>query len=295
MNKIAVIAHSGKTFGGGLDELRELLNERGHSDVVFYEVSKSRKAPRAVRKALDDGIDLALVWGGDGTVQKCIDVLAGTKTTVAIMPAGTANLLATNLGVPSDVKGALDVALDVYRRRIDVGVVNGERFAIMAGAGLDALTMKAADGALKDHLGRLAYVWTGAHAIKRKAPKISVKVDGVKWFSGRASCLLFGNMGSLGAGLTAFPHADPSDGVLEVAAVTATSTVQWTRVLSRLALGKAQASKFVHTTRGKSISVKFDRPTAYELDGGARKSTRKLKVSIEPSAVEICVPAPNAS
>lgn len=295
MTKIAVIAHSGKTFGGGLDELRQLLSDRGLSDATFYEVDKSKRAPRAAREVLSHDVDVVLLWGGDGTVQRCIDVFAGTKTTVAIMPAGTANLLATNLGVPSTVEGALDVALDGYRRRIDVGVVNGERFAIMAGAGLDALTMKEADGTLKDHVGRLAYVWTGAHAVQRKAPKVSVKVDGKKWFSGKASCVLFGNMGSIGSGLTAFPHADPDDGILEVAVVTANNSVQWARVLGRLALGKSQGSKYVRTTRGKTISVKFDRSTPYELDGGARPSTRKIKVSIEPSAVEICVPRPSTS
>ena len=294
MTSVGVIAHQGKSFGGGLGELLQLLTDRGFPDTKWYEIAKSKGAPAAARKALGDGVDLVLIWGGDGTAQRCLDVLAGSKVTVALLPAGTANLLAGNLGVPSGLEEALDVALNGTRRRIDVGVVNGERFAIMAGAGLDALTMKEADGPMKDHFGRLAYVWTGAKATQPRAPKVSVTVDGKKWFKGRASCVLFGNMGSLGVGLTAFPEASPSDGILEVGVVTAQGAVQWARVLSRLAVGRPQRSKFVRMTRGRKVKVNFSRPIAYELDGGARPPTRRVKVRVEPGAVSVCVPEPSA-
>ena len=77
------------------------------------------------------------------------------------MPAGTANLLASSLGIPKNVEQAVDVGLRGERRRIDVGRINGETFAVMAGAGLDARMIGDADGALKDRFGRLAYIWTG--------------------------------------------------------------------------------------------------------------------------------------
>src|SRR5207253_3892872 len=109
MTSIAVVAHSAKTFGGGLGELRETLAREGFADPQWYEVPKSRKAPKAARRAVKNGADVVFVWGGDGTVQRCIDALAGTKTTIAILPAGTANLLATNLGVPKDLPGAVQV------------------------------------------------------------------------------------------------------------------------------------------------------------------------------------------
>ena len=73
------------------------------------------------------------IWGGDGTAQRCVDVLASSTVSVGLMPAGTANLLAANLGVPISLEAALDVALSGARRKIDLGVVNGERFAIMSG------------------------------------------------------------------------------------------------------------------------------------------------------------------
>ena len=98
--KVAVVAHSGKTLGGGLPELRRVLEAEGISDPLWFEVPKSRKAPAQVRRALDDGAELVFAWGGDGMVQRCVDVLAGTTVSLAIIPAGTANLFATNLGIP---------------------------------------------------------------------------------------------------------------------------------------------------------------------------------------------------
>ena len=290
MTSIAVIAHQAKTLDGGLGELRQVLADRGFPDPIWYEVPKSRKAPACARKAVEQGADLLFVWGGDGTVQRCISVIAGSGVTMAILPAGTANLLATNLGVPIDLRAAVDVGLHGARRRLDVGLINGERFGVMAGTGFDAIMMEEADGELKDRFGRLAYVWTGARSTRMKPRKARVKVDGSTWFKGRASCILLGNMGTLTGGLTAFPDARPDDGKLEVGVVTADGPVQWARVLARLATGHADRSSLARMTRGREVDIKLDRPTAYELDGGARPAKRRLRAKVEPGAITVCVP-----
>ena len=104
---MAVVAHAGKSLGGGLPELRQVLEQAGHPSPGWYEVAKSKQAPECVRRAIDEGADLVFVWGGDGTVQRCIDVLAGSGTALAVIPAGTANLLARNLGIPLDIAEAV--------------------------------------------------------------------------------------------------------------------------------------------------------------------------------------------
>ena len=131
-------------FARNDDEVARLRSELRFvsCDPLWYEVPKSRKAPKQVKRALDEGAELVFAWGGDGTVQRCIDVLAGTGTPLAIVPAGTANLLATNLGIPQDIEGAVAAGLGGARRAIDVGRLNGERFGVMAGAGLDAAMMR---------------------------------------------------------------------------------------------------------------------------------------------------------
>src|SRR5665213_1464039 len=290
MTSVAVVAHSGKSFGGGLGELRELLAREGFSDPLWYEVPKSRKAPKYARRAVAEGADVVFVWGGDGTVQRCIDALAGGSATIAILPAGTANLLATNLGVPADLAEAVQAGLRGHRRPIDTGTVNGEHFAVMAGAGFDALMIKDADRGMKDRIGRAAYVWTGTKNLTAARAKATIRVDGKRFFKGRVSCVLVGNVGEVFGGVKAFDGARPDDGILELGVVTAKNPVQWTRTLSRVALGKAEKSPFVQTARGKKFTVRFDRPFPYELDGGARTKTKKLQVRVHPASIFICVP-----
>jgi hypothetical protein len=87
MPRVAVVAHAGKSFGGGLAELRAVLAREGFTDPLWYEVAKSRKAPKCARRALTDGAEVIFVWGGDGMVQRCIDAVAGTEAVLAILPA----------------------------------------------------------------------------------------------------------------------------------------------------------------------------------------------------------------
>jgi len=291
MSIVAVIAHSGKTFGGGIGELRDLLDSAGITDPLWYDVAKSKQAPDCARDALEKGAGLVFVWGGDGTVQRCIDALAGSDVDIAILPAGTANLLATNLDIPKDLPTAVQIGLHGDRRRLDTGTLNGEHFAVMAGAGLDALMIRDADGGMKDRIGRAAYLWTGARNLSASPVKARIKVDGRKVFSGTVTCVLVGNVGSVLGGLELFEGSRPDDGLLEVGVVTAKSRMQWARTVSRVVLGRAESSPFVTTSRGGKIRIRFDRPVACEVDGGDRPDTEKLRITVRPGSIRICVPS----
>lgn len=287
---LAVVAHAGKSVGGGLHELRRRLEAEGVTDPLWLEVPKSKKAPEQVRKALRAGVDAVLVWGGDGTVQRCADAMAGSDVALAVVPAGTANLFATNLGIPQDIEGAVGVAIHGERRRLDVGSMNGERFVVMAGAGFDARMIGEADAGLKDRLGKLAYVVTGAKALQADQFRARLKVDRTTWFEGEASAVLVGNVGTIMGGVEAFERARPDDGLLEIGVVTADGLVEWARTLGRAAAGTTARSPFVETTSGRRIRVKLDRKVAYELDGGERGKTRKLAIDVEPAALTVCLP-----
>jgi YegS/Rv2252/BmrU family lipid kinase len=290
VTKVAVVAHAGKTFGGGLTELRRELARRGVNDPVWVEVPKSRFAPKQVKRVLADGADLLFVWGGDGTVQRSIDAMAGSDTPLAIVPAGTANLLATNLGIPKNIEQAVAIGLDGERRPLDVGRFNGERFAVMAGAGFDAAMIEQADGALKERLGRAAYVWTGSQNLRAKPFKAKIQVDGVPWFVGDASCILFGNVGRLFGGIEVFSEARPDDGRLELGVVNADSVTDWLRAIARTAAGHPERSPLVQATSGEKIKVKLSRKVLYEIDGGDREKVKSFTVKVQPAAITICVP-----
>ncbi len=297
MKTIAVVAHAGKTVGGGLPELRRVLEQEGIVQPLWFEVAKSRYAPKQVKRALAKGADIIIAWGGDGMMQQCIDTLTGSKrkATLVIVPAGTANLLAGNLGIPQDIAEAVRIGLHGDRRKLDVGRLNGEHFAVMAGAGVDARMIDAADGSLKDRLGRLAYVLTGATALRAKPFTACIEVDGAPWYKGTASCVLIGNVGNLFGGIQAFEGAKPDDGLLELGVVTADGPVEWTRTLVRTVAGTATDSPFVRTTKARSLTIRFDRPVPYELDGGARTKVKELRIKVKPKAVTVAVPMPDDS
>jgi diacylglycerol kinase (ATP) len=290
MTTVAVVAHSRKSFGGGLPELRRILALEGVTDPLWYEVEKSRRAPKYARRAAAKGADVVFVWGGDGTVQRCIDAVGGTDTAIAIMPAGTANLLAENLNVPHDLAEAVLVGLHGDRRRLDTGSINGERFAVMAGAGFDARMIADADRGAKDRLGRAAYVVTGIKNLRARPVRASVKVDGKSFFKGKVSCVLAANVGKILGGVEAFPQAQPDDGRLELGVVTARNPAEWARTFGRLATGHPDESPFARVTQGKRFRIRFDQKLTYELDGGARPACKTLRIKVRPHSVTICVP-----
>ncbi|MFM2077172.1 MAG: hypothetical protein RJA49_1062 [Actinomycetota bacterium] len=291
MTSVAVIAHNGKVLGGGLGRLRDVLDEQGVSDPMWLEVPKSRKVPARVKEAIKKGADLIFIWGGDGSVQRCIDAAVGSPVTLAILPAGTANLLANNLGIPIDLEEAVQVGLHGSNHTIDVGVMNGEHFAVMAGVGLDALMIRDADAGLKDRFGRAAYIWTGARNIRTTPVRTKVRIDGHKWFDDKASCVLVANVGSIGGGVTAFDHASPDDGRLDVAVMTADGAWQWMRTLTRATVGNAEKSPLVQMTQASTIRVESAKQRPYELDGGVRPKSDTLRIKVVPHAVTIRVPA----
>jgi YegS/Rv2252/BmrU family lipid kinase len=288
--KVAVIAHSGKTLGDGLPGLRRALADEGVVEPLWYEVPKSRKAPPKALKAYKRGAELIFIWGGDGMVQRCADALAGTGAEVAIVPAGTANLFASNLGIPEDLAEAVRIGMHGARKRVDLGKINGEHFAVMAGAGFDGEMIRDADKGLKNRLGRLSYAWTGARHVRDRAVPMRVEVDGAEWFAGAASCVLLGNVGMITGGIQAFDDARPDSGRIEVGVATAEGAWEWARTLGKMAAGRSDSSPFVKITSARKVKIRTAEPLVYELDGGARKAVRKIKAKAVPGALTVCVP-----
>jgi diacylglycerol kinase (ATP) len=289
--KVAVIAHARKTLDGGLPELRRVLEREGVPDPFWREVAKSRLAPDQVRRAIEEGAELVIAWGGDGMVQRCVDVLAGSPVCLAVVPAGTANLFASSLQIPAAIDQAVGVALRGARRTIDVGKFDKERFAVMAGAGFDAAMIRdAGGGGVKERLGRAAYVLSGSENLRAKPFHAQITVDGAPWFDGKASCVLVGNVGKLFGGVEVFEDARLDDGKLDLGVVTADGLLQWGRMLARTAVGTPAKSPFAQVTKARTVKVKLDRKVLYELDGGDRKKVKSFKVSVDPGAITVCVP-----
>ena len=119
---------------------------------------------------------------------------------------------------------------------------------------------------------------------------VASRLTGPLWFKGKASCLLVGNVGTSSVEISAFPDARPDDGRLNVGVVTASGALDWLRTLSRSAIGDVEGSPFVETTAGEVFDIRLGKSLPYELDGGVRKKTKRLKCKVEPGAITVCVP-----
>jgi diacylglycerol kinase (ATP) len=291
---LAVVAHRGKSFGDGLDELRNRIGQSPWGDRLSWTtVDKSRKVTAKVEKAIADGAVRVIVWGGDGTVQRAIDGFRDAdadEVALGVLPAGTANLFATNHGIPSDYEEAIAVALGSHTRRVDVGEVNGERFGVMAGTGLDALMIRDASKGLKDRVGKVGYVWTSAKNLRNAGNDVRVRVDGADWYEGRASCVLVANVGTLIGGLEVFDEADPTDGRFEVGIVSADTLRQWAALVGRALVSSPTSSPALTTTRGRKVRIELQKKQPYELDGGDRPKAKVMKFRVRPLALRICTP-----
>lgn len=288
----AVVGHSGKSFGGGLDALRAELAERGVDEPLWLVVDDGAELGDAARKALDAGADTVLAWGGDGTVQCCVDVLAGTDVALAVMPAGTSNLLAQNLGIPQDIGEAADIPggrppAHRHRPRQRRGLRHH------GAGGPRRQDHRRRRRRREGRTGRLAYVISAARNADTKPFGARAEVDGTPFFEGRATCVLMGNVGKLFAGLEPFNDAEPDDGSLEIGVVTAEGAFQWLGAALRATFGDVADSP--HTTIGefrRGGSIRFDRAVPYELDGNERGSTDHMELEVSAGALVVCVPRP---
>jgi diacylglycerol kinase family enzyme len=163
-------------------------------------------------------------------------------------------------------------------------------FNIMAGVGFDAAMIDSADDD-KERLGMLAYLRAGVkQAREREAFQMRVDVDDTRVFEGAASCVLVGNIGTLKGGVSAFPHASPTDGVLDVAVVTATGLRAWTGLMVSAVRGRQHLTPHADMWSGRSISVRTDSKHRFELDGGVKGTAKKFDFAVVPRSLNVCAP-----
>ncbi|MEO6122133.1 MAG: diacylglycerol kinase family protein, partial [Ilumatobacteraceae bacterium] len=239
-------------------------------DVELVETTEDDPGAGQTSRAVENGADIVVACGGDGTVRACLAPLSGAKTALGIVPLGTGNLLAGNLGITTGLEAGEGVGRG-ERRHIDLGQVNGEAFAVMAGSGFDALMIRDANKRLKSLIGTAAYVLSGAKSLRADRIFTRVTVDGDTWFEGRTTMVLVGNFGAVTGGLEIFPDAAPDDGKLDIAVMSASTLREWASILWRLVRQRPQRIDLARRAQGALIVVELDKPRPYELDGEDRE------------------------
>ena len=261
-------------------ELRQALGP----NVELIPTTEDDPGPGQASRAVEAGAAIAVVCGGDGTIRACLDALAGTETALDVVPLGTGNLLAANLGIPSGLEAARSIGRGP-RRAIDLGRADGEAFAVMAGSGFDALMMRDAEEENKSRLGVAAYVKASLGHLRRRLERTTVIVDGEVWYRGPTALVLVGNQGTISGGIEIFADADPADGRLDVAVLAPRRLRDWAGVAVQVLRGRPESSNLIELTQGEDITVITDRPRPWELDGEPRPPTDVIHFTVDASAL----------
>ena len=270
------------------------LTAAGWPVPVWMETTEDDPGAGQARRAIAEGAQVVFVCGGDGTVRSCVEGVAGTGAALAVLPAGTGNLLATNLGLPDDPAAGVQVVLEAGRRRIDIGEVDGQAFAVMAGMGFDAALLDDASTTLKAKIGPVAYVLSAVQHLKDRRMKVQIRIDDQPPARHRARGVVIGNVGRLQGGVRLLADAEPDNGQLDVAVLNPRHVRHWIQ----LAWGIVRRRKDVahlQVLRGARIVVTSDHEEARQLDGDVISPGRSLDVTVRPGALELCVPRPEES
>ncbi|WP_238156635.1 diacylglycerol kinase family protein [Kribbella sp. VKM Ac-2571] len=293
--RAAVIVNPVKVDG---DEFRRTvekgLAERGFEDPLWLETTEDDAGVTMARRAIDDVVDLVLVAGGDGTVRVVCAELARTGIPAAVLPAGTGNLLARNLGISLELETALAEVLDGSDRRIDSVLVEGDqlptdRFVVMAGLGLDAAIIADAPDDLKKRAGWAAYVVSTLKNLNHPSVRVEITVDDQPPVRRRARTVVIGNVGRLQANIPLLPDATPDDGRIDAVVLAPRRVSHWPRLVLGLVI-KSWREEHLQRFTGRRIQVRAERPVRRQLDGDTVSSGTSLTAEVDPSALIVRVP-----
>jgi diacylglycerol kinase family enzyme/membrane-associated phospholipid phosphatase len=265
------------------------LRERGWKPPLWLETEADDPGREMARDALEKEVDLVLVAGGDGTVRVVCSELVGSGTPVALIPAGTGNLLARNLGIPLDEQQAFDIAFEGTPSPVDVVRFTigeqTEHFVVMSGMGGDAQVMANTNTDLKKVVGSAAYFLAAAQSVGTGPYDLTVTLDDHEPVQRRAVLALVGNVGTLQGGLRLFPDASPTDGKLDVLIGNPTTVVDWAKVASGL-LGGADVEPLEYG-QGRKVVIESAVPIPYQLDGDASGETNRLEAEAVPAGLMV--------
>lgn len=295
----AVIVNPAKVedLAGLEQQVADWCRERSRPEPTWYVTTEEDPGTGQARQAISDGATLVCPYGGDGTVRAvATGILDHDGVTLGLLPGGTGNLLARNLGIPHDrLESALEVVLDGTDRPVDVGEArfdDGEFqiFLVMAGMGLDADAMAGASTELKRRVGWVAYLVAGVRAIATAGFAASLQVDGSRPISRRAATVVAANCGEVTAGLELLPGARVDDGLLDVLVASPRTLAGWLTVGVHLATRGRFGSASVDQLTGPAVSVRARRAVNAEVDGDVIGRVHRLEARIRPLALRVRVP-----
>jgi diacylglycerol kinase (ATP) len=272
----------------------QLCADAGWAEPMWLETSEKDPGGGQAKQALEAGVDVVIAAGGDGTVRCVAEIMAGTDTPMGVMPLGTGNLLARNLGIDvtdplnagNGVLSGSETKIDVVNAVIDHGK-HEQLFLVAAGLGYDASTMGGTIDGLKDRVGWLAYVESGIRNLPGKAVTAKVTVDGKLTIHRRVRSVMVGNCGKLMGGIQIFPDASPTDGILDLLILAPQGRFGWLNVITGVFRKGRNRNKSARSHSGKTAEIELNHPQEFQLDGDQVGPATHLQVTVDPQALTI--------
>jgi diacylglycerol kinase family enzyme len=267
------------------------LEAAGWPVPTWYETTVKDPGRGQAEAAVKAGAEVVFACGGDGTVMACVTALAGTDVALAVLPQGTGNLLAANLGLSNELVAGLEVAIERGMRRLDVGVVGDRCFAVMAGMGFDAQMLDSTSETTKKRIGWPAYLVGAARHLRDRPMRVSIRLDGGPPLRRRARSVLVANVGRLQGGVRLLTAAEPDDGWFDVAVLTPRTLGHWLAMGWALVRRRGSVPR-MEVLRAREVEITSNRSQPRQLDGDLIEPGRSLKAEIRPESLWLCVPRP---
>jgi lipid kinase YegS len=284
-----LIIHGSRADNAELREAAEWARAVGHrvrAQVTWESGDARRFAAEAARR----GTDAVLAVGGDGTLNEVLNGVLGTDAPLGVLPLGTANDFARQIGVPDDPRAALALLVEQDPRPIDVGLLNDRAFLNVSSAGIGAETTAETSAGIKGVLGPLAYALTGVKKLASEYEGRHARFTGPD-FSREVEYLLFavGNARATGAGVTIAPLAEFDDGLLDLCIVEPVARAAFAGLLLELRRGDHLERDGVHYVQTPWVRVESEAPVAVNVDGEALSLTT-LEYRVAHRAVRVLAP-----
>ncbi|MBA2470039.1 MAG: NAD(+)/NADH kinase [Chloroflexia bacterium] len=237
--------------------------------------------------------DLLIAVGGDGTVAEVAGAARAAKIPIGIIPGGSTNITARELGIPTNTFLAARLLFEDHTiRTIDAGISGDRVFLHMAGAGMDSLLFDLANPALKRKVGWMAYLPAAFEALRRPLSSFTIRSEEMSIERVRSPLVLVANGPSIIAPVLQLDTRIRSDdGYLDVLVVTATRPAELARVLARMAMRRMSGSPFVQAFKTREVEIAAEPEIAIQLDGDVFGTT-PARFTIDPGSVRIVVPRP---
>ena len=292
-------------FAGGLkgqkrtrlDEAVRLL-ERSGAKVHLFATPGPNLAGELACQAARMGCDLVLAAGGDGTINEAVNGIAGTHTVFGVLPSGTANVLANEIGLANRPDRAAAQLLDATPVRIALGVVRREghsprHFVLMTGIGLDARIVYELDLDLKQKLGKLAYWHGGFRQVGRPVPRFHVEVNGA---AHEASFALVTRVGNYGGDFEIARRVRLTDNDFEVVVFRESEWHDYLRFFAAVVMNRLASARGVTLERAREVSVRLNPQEAavssrvYMQIDGEIMGIVPATIGIVPDALTLLIP-----